>query len=384
LSRVRAVLYGGAALAIATLSSPDTIRSALATSASALVEATPFLFAGIALSSLLKGGSRVVAYVGCGCTRGPGARSLPAAAATWLIFGPLVAAARYTAALLVARVLDARTGRRHHKDDEPPHVLAELHGVLPAALMAGAFVQRFAGFDPARLTPIEQGAAGALLGFTAAPCGLGAVALAGALRTHAPAAAVAFLCIAGIFDLRALGLNRSGVAPKHDACAYLLLAAASGVVAWRKGDALVHPALAFALWGCGAAAFLCATRYRFHRCATSRIAPGLMLAGALIGAPPPAYHATETTLTDLFAGERLTFAGRLSCDRGVCALVRYAITCCRADAAPMAVRLDRRPHYPAQTWLRADGRIDGAPDDLRLVAQKLEPISPPADPFIYR
>jgi uncharacterized membrane protein YcgQ (UPF0703/DUF1980 family) len=64
--------------------------------------------------------------------------------------------------------------------------------------------------------------------------------------------------------------------------------------------------------------------------------------------------------------------------------VRYAITCCRADAAPMAVRLDRRPHYPAQTWLRADGRIDGAPDDLRLVAQKLEPISPPADPFIYR
>jgi hypothetical protein len=383
LSRVRAVLYGGAALAVATLSSPDTIRSALATSASALVEATPFLFAGIVLSSLLKEGGRVVAYVGCGCTRGPGARSLPAAAATWLIFGPPVAAARYAAALLVARALDASAGR-HRKHDEPPHILAELRSVLPAALMAGAFVQLFAGFDPARLTPIEQGAVGALLGFTAAPCGLGAVALAGALRVHAPVAAAAFLCIAGIFDLRALGLNRSQVAPKHDACAYALLTAASGIVAWRKGDALVHPALAFALWGCAAAAFLCAARYRFHRCATARIAPGLMLAGALIGAPPPAYHATETTLTDLFAGERLTFAGRLSCDRGACALVRYAITCCRADAAPIAVRIDRRPRYPAQTWLRADGRIDGAPDDLRLVARKLEPISPPADPFIYR
>jgi len=384
LSRVRAVLYGGAALAVATLSSPDAIRSALATSASALVEATPFLFAGIVLSSLLKEGGRVVAYVGCGCTGGPGARSLPAAAATWLIFGPLVAAARYTAALLVARVLDASAGRRHRKHDEPPHILAELRSALPAALMAGAFVQLFAGFDPARLTTIEQGAVGALLGFTAAPCGLGAVALAGALRVHAPAAAVAFLCIAGIFDLRALGLGRSNVAPKHDACAYALLAAASGIVAWRKGDALVHPALAFALWGCAAAALLCATRYRFHRCAAARIAPGLMLAGALIGAPPPAYHATETTLTDLFGGERLTFAGRLACDRGTCALVRYAITCCRADAAPIAVRLDRPPRYPAQTWLRADGRIDGAPDDLRLVARKLEPIAPPADPFIYR
>jgi hypothetical protein len=372
---VRLALYAGAALAAAALSSPDAIRSALATSASALVEATPFLFAGIVVTSLLRKGGRLVAYVGCGCTQGPGARSLPAAAATWLIFGPVVAAARYIAALLVARALDARFGRHHPRDAASSTFLAELRGVLPAALIAGAAAQLFAGFDPARLTPLEQGVAGALLGFTAAPCGLGAVALAGALRVRAPIAAIAFLCVAGIFDFRALGLCRSRATTTHDAFAYALVAVASGIVAWRRGDALVHPALSVALWGCAALAVLCAARYRFHQCAAARIAPGVMLAGALLGASPPVYHATETTLTDLFAGERLTFAGRLSCDRGNCAVVRYAITCCRADAAPIAVRLERRPRYPDQTWLRVDGRIDGAPGDLRLVARKIEPIA---------
>ena len=41
-------------------------------------------------------------------------------------------------------------------------------------------------------------------GFAAAPCGLGAVAVAGALRVRDPIAAAAFLCVAGIVDARAL------------------------------------------------------------------------------------------------------------------------------------------------------------------------------------
>ncbi len=378
------MLYGGAAVALATLSSPDTVRTALATAASALVEATPFVFAGVALGCALRRGGAVVAHLGCGCAGGPSARSLPAAAATWLLFGPLVAVARYAAALLVARVMRrvGREGGGYH--EQRMHALAEIGAVLPAALIGGVCAQLFAAFDPARLSPTADAAVGAALGFGAAGCGLGAVALAGALRVHAPVMAAAFLCVAGIVDLGALRPIRSPGRTEHDALAYALLAAASAIVAWRHGDALVHPALVLPLWSCAAVALFCAARYRREQCAAARLAPSLMLAGALIGAPPPAYHATETTLTELFAGERLSFSGVLTCERGACALVRYAITCCRADATPVVVRLSVPPREPSGAWLRADGRIDEARGDLRLVPQSVERIAPPLDPFIYR
>ncbi|MFZ0683364.1 MAG: hypothetical protein WAM84_10855, partial [Candidatus Cybelea sp.] len=100
---MRIVLYAVALLALATLSTPDALRCALATSASALFEAAPFLLAGIIAGRLLRH-SNAMAYLGCGCTAGPSARSLPAAAATWLLFGPLVAAARFGAAVVAARL----------------------------------------------------------------------------------------------------------------------------------------------------------------------------------------------------------------------------------------------------------------------------------------
>jgi hypothetical protein len=378
------MLYIAAALALAVLSSPDTVRTALATTASALVEATPFVFAGVALGCVLRRGRWFVAYLGCGCTGGPSARSLPVAAATWLLFGPVVAAARYAAALLVARVILRLRNESGCGEEYRAHPLAELGAVLPAALIGGACAQLFAGFDSARLSPIGSAAIGAALGFGGAGCGLGAVALAGALRVHAPLAAAAFLCVAGLVDLRALRLFRSPVRYEHDALSYALLAAVSALVAWRHGDALVHPALALPLWGCAAAALFCCARYRLRQCAPARIAPSLMLAGALIGAPPPAYRATETTLAEVFPGERISFTGALTCERRACALVRYAITCCRADAAPVVVRLNAPPRYAAGTWLHADGRIGEERGDLLLAAERVERVAPPADPFIYR
>ena len=159
--------------------------------------------------------------------------------------------------------------------------------MLPAALMAGACAQLLGGFDPARLSPITGAAIGAALGFGAAPCGLGAVALAGALR-------VARARGGGGVSLRRRhprSARATTQAAHSNGCttmlAYALLAAASAIVAWRHGDALVHPALALPLWVCAAAALFCAARHRRRTCATARIAPGLMLAGALIGAPPP-------------------------------------------------------------------------------------------------
>lgn len=380
---MRGVLLAAAMLAVAALSSPESLRGALATSASALFEATPWALAGIALAHVLRRHHTAFAYLGCGCGRGPSARSLPAAAATWLLFGPIVALLRVCAASAVANALE----RNHHcasATHAPSHLLAELAAVLPAALLAGGAIQLFAGVDPARLHPVAQMLAGALLGFSAAPCGLGAVMLAGALHARAPLAATAFLCVAGILDLRALRIAQPHHAPEHDGFAYALLAAALGIVALRRGDALVHPAIAAALGCCAVAALAGGILHRRRVSPSARFAPGLMLIGALAGAPPPQYSATETTLTDLFPGERLVFTGALSRDGRNDALVRYAITCCRADAAPVAVRLVRAVPYAAGTWLRVDGSITRSSGELRLRPQRIERIAPPLDPFIYR
>jgi hypothetical protein len=377
---VRIALYAAALLALSNLCSPDVVRGALATSASALFEAAPFLLAGIVAGRLLRN-AHAVAYLGCGCAAGPSARSLPAAAATWLLFGPLVAAARLGAAIAVARLVCRE--RRGGSCPHAPNLLDELGVLLPAALLAGAATQLSGLLDFAALPPLLAAAAGALLGFVAAPCGIGAIALAGALRSHAPIAAGAFLCVAGIVDLRALR-RRAHSENRHDAFGYVLAAAACALVALRRGDALVHPAIAPLLAACAGAALVCAVLHRREQHPVRRYAPILMLIGAIVGAPPPQYHATETTLTDLFPGERLTFTGTLTRDGGASALVRYAITCCRADAAPVVVRLDRPPRYPAGSWLRVDGRIASAGGNLRLAAARTERVAPPADPFIYR
>jgi len=378
------MLYAGAALGIATLSPPPVLRVILAGSASMLAEATPFFFAGFLLARLLRRRHDAIAFFGCGCSSGPSARSLPTAAATWLTFGPIVAAARLAAALLVARVLRRREAALHDHAAREINVLGELRSMLPAALLAGVAAPALAQFEPARFSILGNALVGALFGFVAAPCGLGAVALASMLRSHAPIAAAAFLCVAGIVDVRALRALHERARVDHDALAYALLAIALAIVAAHHGDALVHPAFTLPLWICAAGALICAVVYARRQSPAVRFGPALILIGALVGAPPPEYHATETTLSDLFAGERLRFAGMLTCDSGSCALVRYAITCCRADAAAIVVRLDRMLPQRAGTWLRVNGRLDEIAGVLRLVPDRVERISPPTDPFVYR
>lgn len=379
---MRAFLYAVAAVAVVITSSPDAIRSALAASASALIEATPFIAAGIALSRVFAR-VRIVEYLGCGCGEGPSARSLPAAAATWLLFGPSVAVARYVAALLVDRLLRCRAKGLATLPATSAGLLDQLAALLPAAIVAGAAMQFASMLSPQRLAPAIDAVLGASLGFTAAPCGLGVVAVAGALRVRAPIAAAAFLCVAGIVDLRALRPARH-CSIDHDAFGYALLAVALAIVAWRRGDALVHPAFTGVLACSAVAAAICAAAYRQHRCSAARVAPAVMLIGALVGAPAPQYRASETTLTDLFAGEHLTFTGALARSGGTATIVRYAITCCRADAAPVAVRLDRPPPDPAGTWLRAAGTIEDSGGEFRLRVTSIQRIVPPTDPFIYR
>ena len=325
---------------------------------------------------------RLAAYAGCGCTRGPSARSIPAAVATALVFGIWVALARLAAASAVA----AATVRHHRHPACAPQrtvLLEDLQALVPPALLAGCASQLTASLDVSALSPVTAALAGAALGFVAAPCALGGVAIAAALHARAPAAAAAFLCVAGIVDFRAL-FDRCERSAGADATAYLTLAIALAIVAARYGDALVRPTFAPLLGASAVIAFACAMRYRGEGNPRVRFGPAVMLAGALVTAPPPAYTATETTLTDIFAGERLDFTGRLARNGDSAALVRYAITCCRADAAPVVVRLCEMPRLRAGIWIRATGTIENVAGDFRLRATRLAAVTPPADPFIYR
>ncbi|MBV9233065.1 MAG: hypothetical protein JO030_03395 [Candidatus Eremiobacteraeota bacterium] len=378
---MRVALYA-VALASASLWNAEVLRGALATTASVLIEATPFVLAAAILQALAPPMRSLIAYLGCGCTHGPSARSLPAAVATWLVFGPAVALARVGAATFVWAFL-RRRGKQCEASHDDVQPLQEIAALLPVALAAAAMTVGFASWGGVKIGGAAAAAVGAVLGFTS-PCALGAVALAASLRAHAPAAVTAFLCIAGIVDARALLPRRTAVAARHDALAYALVGCTLCAVAARRGAALVHPALCVPLALSAAAAFGCSAIFRRRRCVGARIAPAIMLAGALIGAPQPTYHATETTLSDVFAGEELRFTGALECERTSCALVRYAITCCRADAAPVAVALRAAPRRLAGTWLRVDGTIERLDDGLALVPRRLEAIAPPADPFIYR
>ena len=63
--------------------------------------------------------------------------------------------------------------------------------------------------------------------------------------------------------------------------------------------------------------------------------------------------------------------------------MRYAITCCRADAAPIVLRLEHaRPRIHG--WFRARGTLVAAGSELRLHVELLQKVAAPADPFVYR
>jgi hypothetical protein len=319
--------------------------------------------------------SRMVPYLGCGCGTGPSARSIPGALATALSFGPAAAALRLAAALILGRVLRAKTPRCAA---EAP--LTALYALLPACIGA-AFVAHFAALVVGLRLGTWQGlAAGAFAGFLAAPCALGAPALAAALRGVSPAAAAGFLCVAGIADVRVFGRNPGRHFEEHDALAYLLLALACALAALRGGAQLVHPLFVPALYACAAVFGYSSYRRRSARRPLLRIAPAIVLAGVFAASPPPEYHATETTLGDAFPGERIDFTGVATQTGSTTTLVRFAITCCRADAAPIVVRLSRaRPALHG--WVHARGTLDPL---LALDVQSLQRIAAPADPFVYR
>ncbi len=362
----------------------QTTQDVLATAAATLFEGTPFILAAGLLAARLPVRFRwAIPLFGCGCGDGPAARSIPALIATWLSFGPMVALLRFGAAALVAAILARGRGRcTHHAASVD--TAGTIAGLLPYGLLAGA-IAHVAPLLVARAGSGPAGAlTGAMLGFVLAPCGIGVVGIGGALRAIAPETLTGFLCSAGVVDVRALRAATTKSGLRHDGLAHAIASIACAIAAAQGGAALVHPRFVPALWGCSVVLAALALRHRRDRDARALCAPALMFAAAVLGAPPPAYYATATTLDDAFVGERIAFTGAYERDERGAALVRYAITCCRADATPMAVRLAGSPPAKEGTWLHADGTLELHDGELALRAERLSPVAPPADPYIYR
>jgi hypothetical protein len=366
-----AILLAIAAAAIA----PQTTMAVGAGAVSVLLESLPYLVVAALCSPLIGRYARALAaYAGCGCAAGPSARSIPAAVATAAIFGLPAAVARVAAAIVISRLV------RTHDHDARVDVLGEIVSLIPAALLSAAIMLMLPSLPLRNLPAPVLFVGGALLGVVASPCALGGVALAASLHATAPFAGAGVLCTAGIVPNV---WRRHARGALHDPWAYGALALACALVATRHGGALVHPRMTIPLALTAFVCLLLAWRFRTCNAQTARLVAAAALAAIVIGAPVPAYRVTETTLADGFAGERVDFTGVAVAEHGASALVRYAITCCRADAAPVALALDRNLARFDGRWMHASGTLQHDGAQLRLHVERLAPITPPADPFVY-
>jgi hypothetical protein len=365
--------------AIAALATVPTghVQAVVAATASTLFEIIPFILAGALAKRLApRYGKTLSALIGCGCAHGSGARSLVVAALTMLTFGPLIAFARFSAAFISARTFSQRPC------DSQASVLSEMTAVLPCAIGAGVLSAIFENTTHPHLGALTGGILGLMLGFFA-PCTLGAVALAATMRHVSMPATIAILAVSGICDLRTL-LPAHSTRQKHDAFAYAVGAAACVSLAYAHGATLLNPRFTIVLWLSSAALAVLAWRHRARRNARLRWAPMLMTAGVLMSHSSPPYNITETTLNDAVAGDTLTFRGVLARHDHEDALVRYAITCCRADEQPIVVRLERAVGERNGQWLEARGTLIEEPAGLALRIRTYRKLDAPPDPFIYR
>jgi len=213
--------------------------------------------------------------------------------------------------------------------------------------------------------------------------GFGTLALAVAARGISPLALVPILCISGIADA-STWRPRGAAVSRHDAVAYAVAGVACATVAWKHGDTLVHPHFTYALAASAAALFFLAWRHRAARFASVRWAPVAMIAAALAAAPALFPTAESTTIGDAYAGQQLRFSGMLMHSRGSDVVARYRITCCRADAQPVAVTLRNPLPLPPQMWVSVEGVFVKSGGRLVVAVARYRAERAPADPFIYR
>ena len=384
--RFRKAVAVAAALACAALPSP-LLHGALAATVSVLFEAAPLVLAlGLVRGRFLRAAA-ALAGCGCGPAAGPAALSLPATALCWIAFGPAAALARFAAAVLLAAGRSQRAGAEAEAD-----ALETLAAIAaPAFLLAlgTEFVRdgRPAGvvsaLPPEVLVPLELAAglgAGAL-----APCCVAAVALAAMLRVSAPVAAAGILITAGLVPAARPRAPAPGLPLAYDARLGLaLLGCACAALAALHGRGFVHPRLVPLLWSALPAALFAIRRRPATRARFGAFFPAAMLAALALGSPAPPATLPASPLDGVYPGETIAFSGVATFARERTTLVRYAITCCRADASAIALPTDLRLRVPRDTWLAIRGTIERDGDGLFVHAAEWRRIAPPADPYLYR
>ncbi len=123
---------------------------------------------------------------------------------------------------------------------------------------------------------------------------------------------------------------------------------------------------------------------RRTRARTPWAIPIVMLIAIAARSPMPQRNVDATVLDEAFAGEALAFTGVAHASHGGTIIQRYAITCCRADAALVAVRTTRRLSVADGSWITVSGLLENAPAGLSLSPARWRRIAPPPDPFVYR
>jgi hypothetical protein len=384
------------ALAVLALALPrPLLHAALASAAGTAFEAAPFvLVACFVRSSRVL---RLAALASCGCGPLPGALALPAVALCWLAFGPVVALARLAAGLgalaLFRPACDANV---------EPDPLAELEAIAFAAFASAAgceaLRQANAALHPAALFGSLEFVAGACLGILS-PCASAAVATAAGLRSTSFAASAGLLATAGIVPrslLRSIAM-RIRLLPGNVPAAhgihrdgridYALLGCACAALAARGASGFVHPRLLPVLAGAAGLCLYLAFRGSLAPRTKASLVLPLALLGALVaGSPLPRERIDVTNLSAAYPGATLQFTGTAEKRGARTVLVRYAITCCRADATPVSLLTEHRLRVRNGTWVEASGTIvrDGGSDRLVLRPEQWRAVAQPADPFVYR
>ena len=375
---------------------PAALHAALAAAAGTLFETAPFVLAAEFLANR-RFGAFVEAF-GCGCGRTlPGAVSLPATALTWLTFGPVVAGLRLASALVLIAL------RRREACGAPPErpgcePLNELAALAPSALVAGLAAQALSALPRSVSatpgSPVEVAfatlpafVAGAALGVLA-PCTTAGIALAGGLAPHLPALAAGVLSTCGLVPRLRFGGGSDSLpsgATRAAPLARIALAVTLVALAIRGPAGFVNPRLRITE-AAGALLAIAGVRRPARPGRRGALIPGALLAALAAGSPVPAYEADPTRLADAFPGEAVHFLGVAASAGGATTLERYVITCCRVDAAPLSVRLDRPlPAAYDGTWIQADGALEQGPHgELVLRPSSWRRTPAPPDPFAYR
>jgi putative membrane protein len=90
-------------------------------------------------------------------------------------------------------------------------------------------------------------------------------------------------------------------------------------------------------------------------------------------------------------GKRVSLTGFVSDGEGdpegTFALSRFYVSCCAADAIPYSVSIDASDaatsSYDRDTWLHVEGALERRGEDLVVVAESIDEVEEPKDPYLY-